>query len=344
MQTLRIGARITAVKATSQLFALFGDLFAQLERPRWQEDPYPLYERIRARGPVYRAPSGIMAVTSFPLCNQVLRDRRFGMKTAEGATVPMSGLDVVEGHFPESFLDMDPPDHTRLRRLAAPAFNPKRVESYRSQIAATADALLDKVSGPFDLVSTLAAPLPIAVISDLLGVPPRDRTRFAEYGALVGAALGGIRSVRQAKELMAAAASLISLFERLLRDPADGVLKDLASALDESKVSAREVFGIATLLLIAGFETTVNLIGNAVHTLLRNPSQWELLRSDPSLAASAVEETLRYEPPVQGTVRIAHTEVDLAGKLVKPGQLVGVLIAAANRDASFFEDPHRFDI
>ncbi|SDM71063.1 hypothetical protein SAMN04489726_3015 [Allokutzneria albata] len=339
MNTLRIGAQVGAAKAAARLLSAFGDLFAQLGRPRWLEDPYPLYERIRAKGPVYRAPSGIRAVSSFALCDQVLRDRRFGMKTAEGVTMP--GLGSVQEHFPESFLDMDPPDHTRLRRLAAPAFTPRSVESYRPRIGWMVEDFLSRVPDRFDLVTEVAAPLPIAVVSDLLGVPPVDRARFAEYGALVGAALGGVRPVRQAKELIAAAEAL---FERLVREPRGDVIGDLTVALGEEKLTARELFGMAMLLLIAGFETTVNLIGNGVISLLRNRSQWELLRADPSLAAAVVEETLRYEPPVQATVRIAHTDVELAGQRIKAGQMVAVLIAAGNRDAAVFADPHRFDI
>ncbi|MEU3767875.1 cytochrome P450 [Amycolatopsis keratiniphila] len=347
---LRIGAQIQVSKTVSRLLGGFGDLLVQVEHPKWREDPYPLYERIRAKGPLYRGLSGSWATASFALCDQVLRDRRFGMKYADGTPALTGALGMVSQTYPESFLDLDPPDHTRLRRLAAPSFKPGRMDRYRPTVQAVVDSLLAKVAGQetFDLVGDLAAPLPITVISDLLGIPAADRSVFAEYGTLIGEGLSGVHSVRQAERLITVGEDLVVLFDRLLHErtaiPGDDVISDLAAAVGDGRMTARELHGTALLLLIAGFETTVNLIGNGVRALLGHPEQWESLCSDPSLAAAAVEEALRYDPPVQASLRIPHTEVELAGRRIRPGRFVAVLLAAANRDPEVYERPGEFDI
>ncbi|MGW0517085.1 cytochrome P450 [Crossiella sp. NPDC003009] len=348
--SLRLGSQIQAAKAANWLLGGLGDLLVQVEHPKWRDDPYPLYERMREKGPLYRGLSGTWATTSFALCNQVLRDRRFGMKHADGAPPLGGAMAVVSQNYPESFLDMDPPDHTRLRRLAAPAFNPRRVDGYRPRVQEIVDSLLDKVEQQesFDLVRDLAAPLPITVISDLLGIPEPDRAAFAEYGAMIGEGLSGVHSIRQVKDLIEVGADLVALFDRLLheraKEPGDDVISSLAVAVGEEKMTAHELHGCALLLLVAGFETTVNLIGNGVRALLAHPEQWAQLRAKPELAASTVEEVLRYDPPVQASMRVAHTDVELAGETIKAGQLVGVLLAAGNRDPEVYDEPAKFDI
>ncbi|GAA2838277.1 cytochrome P450 [Crossiella cryophila] len=348
--SLRLGSQIQAAKATNWLLGGLGDLLVQVENPKWRENPYPLYEQIRQKGPLYRGLSGTWATTSHALCNQVLRDRRFGVKNADGSPVTGGALGAVANTYPESFLDQDPPDHTRLRRLAAPAFNPKRVDGYRPRVQQIVDSLLDKIEGQetFDLIKDLAAPLPITVISDLLGIPDADRGDFAEYGARIGEGLSGVHSIRQAKDLIHVGSELVALFDRLLKertkDPGDDVISSLATAVGEEKMTARELHGTAMLLLLAGFETTVNLIGNGVHALLAHPEQWAQLRDKPELAAAMTEEALRYDPPVQATMRIAHADIELAGETIKSGQLVGVMLAAGNRDPEVYPEPDKFDI
>jgi P450-derived glycosyltransferase activator len=302
-----------------------------------RDNPYPLYERLRERGPLTRSRVGQWVTPSHHTCNTVLRDRRFGV-VPEGAQA--GGL---------SFLDMNPPDHTRLRRLAAPAFSPKKMAGYTALIEKTVQRLLDDLprTGQFDLVPAFAAPLPIAVISDLLGVPSERADEFAEWGATIGSALDGVKGVRHLRALLQANAGLAQLFEQLFeqrrREPADDVVSSVVVAEGE-RITAEEMVPICVLLFIAGFETTVNLISNAVLALLAHPEQWAALHADPSLAAGAVEEVLRYDSPVQRTGRVALVDTELEGTAVRRGEYVVTLTGAANRDPAVYSEPDRFDI
>jgi hypothetical protein len=300
-----------------------------------RENPYPVYERLRAAGPISRTRLGNWVSTSHSVCNRVLRDRHFGV-ASDGS----SGL---------SFLELDPPDHTRLRRLAAPAFSPRRMVGYSARVEKTVHQLIDDLpqEGRFDLVSAFAAPLPIAVITDLLGVPNAHADDFARWGATIGSALDGIKSVRHARALMQANASLEALFTELFevrrREPSDDVISTVVAAEGE-RIEPAEMVPLCVLLLIAGFETTVNLISNGVLALLDHPEQWRALRADPGRAANAVEEVLRYDPPVQRTGRVALADVELDGTPVRRGQFVATLIGGANRDPEVYDDPTHFDI
>jgi P450-derived glycosyltransferase activator len=317
------------------------DPMALLQLRPGRQNPYPTYERMRAQGPMTPTPLGNWATTSHELCDRVLRDRRFGV-TPDGA-----GPSADADEFDLSFLEMNPPDHTRLRRLVAPAFSPKRMARYRPRIETTVHSLLDEAGSSFDLVSGYSAPLPIAVISELLGVPGERAGEFARYGATIGGALDGIRSLGHARDLMRARAELHALFTELFalrrREPADDVLSTIVAAEGEA-VRPGEMVPMCILLLIAGFETTVNLIGNCVLALLTHPDQWQRLRADPTRAADAVEETLRYDPPVQRTSRLALQDLELDGYPVRKHQAVITLIGGANRDPAAHPDPARFDI
>jgi P450-derived glycosyltransferase activator len=306
-----------------------------------RDNPYAIYRGMPGFGPTR---IGNWVTTSHHLCNAVLRDRRFGVRAAD-----LTAARATD-EFDMSFLDMDPPDHTRLRRLAQPAFSPKQMAGYRPRIERTVDELLDRVAGApdFDLVSAYAAPLPIGVITDLLGVPDADADRFAQYGTVIAGALDGVRSLTHAARLQAANRELRALFESLFelrrREPADDVVSRIVAA-EGDRIQPREMVPMCNLLLVAGFETTVNLVGNAVNALLDHPEQWEALCADPAaLAGAAVEETLRYDPPVQRTARCALEDVDLEGHPVRRGQYVITLIGAANRDPEAFPQPDVFDI
>jgi P450-derived glycosyltransferase activator len=305
-----------------------------------RDNPYPLYERLRERGPLTRSRVGQWVTPSHRTCNAVLRDRKFGVV-----------LDGTEGQSGGglSFLEMNPPDHTRLRRLAAPAFSPKKMAGYTALIEKTVQRLLDELpaDGAFDLVADFSAPLPIAVISDLLGVPSARAEEFARWGATIGTALDGVKGVRHLRALMQANAGLERLFEQLFeqrrRQPAEDVISTVVAAEGET-ISPAEMLPICVLLFIAGFETTVNLISNAVMALLAHPEQWAALHADPSLAAGTVEEVLRYDPPVQRTVRVALVDTELDGVELHRGEYVVALTAAANRDPAVYDEPARFDI
>ena len=315
------------------------DPFTRLRYRPGRDDPYPVYERIRAAGTFIPTRMGNLASVDHAVCRGVLRSRRFGVQP-EGETSPDEGFDL-------SFLDRNPPDHTRLRRLAAPAFSPRQVAGYRTTIEKTVDHLLESAPSEFDLVTRLAAPLPITVISELLGIPDADEEAFSRYGRVLGSALGGVRSLRHVRALVAADVDLTRIFEGLFelrrRDPRDDLISLLVAAEGDT-LTAAEMVPLCTLLLIAGFETTVNLIGNAVNALLDHPDQWALLRDDPGLAAGAVTETLRWDPPVQRTVRISFDDTEIAGHPVRASQFVHVLLGGANRDPAVFRDPERFDI
>ncbi|XVV02212.1 cytochrome P450 [Actinosynnema sp. CA-248983] len=337
---LRYVAEASATRLLGRTFSLIGKLDTTT-------DPYPLYERMRAKGPLYKERTGQWVTTSHALANSVLRDRRFGVRKADGELPGMSPVARdATGTFHDSFLEQDPPDHTRLRRLAAPAFSPRRIDGYRARVEELVDELLARRD--FDLIADFAAPLPIAVISTLLGIPGEDTAEFAEYGKVVGATLDGPTSLAQVRALRKTTADLDALFTRLIErrrhDPGEDVVSDLVRAEGDGKIDTRELVATCGLLLIAGFETTVNLIGNGTAALLRHPDQFALLRADPDLAPAVVEEVLRFDPPVQLTARVAHEDVDVAGHRVRRDEEVYLVVAAANRDPEVYPDPDRFDL
>jgi cytochrome P450 len=314
------------------------DPMARLQLAPGRRDPYAIYEQMRVVGPLFPTRLGNWASTSHRVCNAVLRDRRFGQPPPENDESNLS------------FLGMNPPDHTRLRRLATPAFSPRAVATYRPRIERTVSELLDRAAGKgdFDLVSAFAAPLPIAVITELLGIPDADTEAFERYGRVIGSALDGVRSLRHAAELQANNARLRALFTDLFelrrQQPGDDIVSQVVAA-EGDQIKPAEMMPLCILLLVAGFETTVNLIGNGVLALLNHPEQWEALCADPvAMAPPAVEEALRYDPPVQRTFRAALEPVELEGQSVHTGQLVATLIGAANRDPEVYDRPAVFDI
>ncbi|GLZ54207.1 cytochrome P450 [Actinomycetospora sp. NBRC 106378] len=348
---LALGSRIAAMRAGGLALALRGDPVARLMHRPWRHDPYPTYATVRTPRRVIRSRTGISAVATHALCEQVLRDRRFGVRLADGRApfAPEEGPSLLEP-IDLSLLGLDAPDHTRLRRLAQPTFAPRRLEQYR-EIAETVTAdLLDRAAarGRFDLVRDLAAPLPITVIARLLAIPDVDAGRFAAWGRALGGALDGVRSVAHAHELARTTAEARALFESLVSrrrvDPGEDVVSQLVGALDDGRMTIDELVSLAQLLLVAGFETTTNLVGNAVRAMQSTPGQWEALVADPGLAPGAVEETLRFDPPVQLTARIAHEDLELDGVPLRRDSGLLVLLAAAGRDPEAHPDPDRFDI
>jgi P450-derived glycosyltransferase activator len=316
------------------------DPIALLQLRPGRVDPYAIYSRLREGGRLTPTRQGGWVSTSHRVCDSVLRDRRFGVCPFEPAE---DGSDM-------SFLGLNPPDHTRLRKLATPGFGPRAVAGYADRIERTTGDLLDEASaaGRFDLVAGFAAPLPIAVITDLLGIPDSDSTDFARHGMLLGGALDGIKSLRHAGQLQASSDEVAQLFKHLFelrrREPRDDIVSRLV-AVEGDQITPAEMLSMCVLLLIAGFETTVNLISNTVLALLGHPAQWQALCADPEgLAPRAIEETLRWDPPVQRTDRIALQPLELEGKPVRKGQRVDILIGAANRDPEVYEDPDTFDI
>ncbi|MDQ7807613.1 cytochrome P450 [Amycolatopsis sp. A133] len=353
LKVLRLNTRIHAQRAVIRALARTGDLYSQLLAGQHLADPYPVYERIRARGPLHRSRLGFHLITSHALCNQVVRDPRFGMRTRKGTSLGFEKSQYeAAGPLLNSFSETDPPDHTRLRQVVAPAFRPKQVREYRVGVEKLAHELLDKVAGraEFDLIADFAAPLPIAVIADLLGLSGQDvdTERFARFGALFGQLFDGLRSSEQADELKAATRELSELFERLMRERRVSSGTDLISVLSRAEsagtVTADELISACQVLLLAGFETAVNLIGNGVLALFDHPDQRAIVRDDLGLMPRVVEEVLRFDPPVQSNMRISHDNLELAGVPFKPDTPVLMLLGAANRDPEAYAAPHRFDV
>lgn len=321
------------------------DPFARLHLSEGRNDPYAVYAELRPRGPLIPTRLGNLATVDHGVTRSVLTSRTFGVR-------PNGAAPATESTFDLSFLDRNEPDHSRLRRVAAPAFSPRMVREYRSRI----EQLVSQFMGDLrkgevtDFVSAFAAPLPIAVITRMFGIDENagiDTTAFARYGAALGGSLDGIHSLRHARELMQAAAALGSMFERLLElraaDPQDDLTSVLATERGE-QVRPDELMSMCILLLVAGFETTVNLLGNALLALQDHPDQWQLLTEHPELAAQAIEETLRWNPPVQRTERISFQDQEIAGVRVRKDQWVLLLLGGTGRDPEVFTDPDRFDI
>jgi cytochrome P450 len=304
-----------------------------------RQDPYPIYDRIRELGILSPTPLGGWVTVSHAACDEVLRSRSFGVGQEDG-----------DGQL--SLLDLDPPDHSRLRRLVAPDFTSRKIPAFGPRVQTVVDDLIKTLprDEPFDLVSALAAPLPIAVITDLLGIPDANAEEFAMHGARFGSALGGIQSIAHARQLAATRARLAEIFTEIFelrrQQPQDDLIGRLVATNQESPEAVRpeEMVPLCTLLLIAGFETTVNLIGNTVLALLEHPDQWRLFTEQPELAEKVVEEGLRYDPPVQRTGRVAMTDTEVLGRPVPRGQFVLTALGGANRDPAVFSDPNRFDI
>jgi cytochrome P450 len=330
-----------------------GDPVARLMLPATKADPYPLYAQLRQRGLV-RSPLGVFAAADHATVASILRDRRFSSSPVHqpGYRPPSypSG-DPRAGLPAESLLTMDPPGHTRLRRLVTGAFTPRAIAGLEPWIRDVTDQLLTAADGAsgFDLIDALAFPLPIAVICHLLGVPASDRARFRAWGEDVAATLDPQTAAAARAETRAAELALTSYLQELVRErranPDDSILSALIAAEEEGdRLSSDEVVSTALVLLIAGFETTVNLIGNGAVALLAEPDSWNRLRQDPALIPAAIEEMLRYDSPAQLTARIATEDIEVGGSVIGAGRAVVVCIGGANRDPEVFEQPDEFRI
>ncbi len=314
-------------------------------------DPYPHLRRLRETAPVHKLSfTDYWVLTRFSDCRAVLRDPRMGQPepTDDPPTlVPGAGRDRGEER---SLLFLNPPDHTRLRSLVSRAFTPRRVQGLEASIAAMTDELLDELAGTggADVIDMLAFPLPANVISELVGVPRRDRDWLRPLIADLSATLepgllADPERVQRSGEQVGA--YIDDLIETRRRQPRDDLLSGLIAASDgEDRLTQEEVALTTSLIYAAGFETTSNLIGNMVHALLRYPDQLARLRTDRSLVATAVDEVLRYEPPVQIDGRYAFEAIEVGGEVIPAGHAVMTLLGAANRDPAAVTDPDCFDV
>ncbi|MFB7598299.1 cytochrome P450 [Streptomyces sp. NPDC056160] len=321
----------------------------------FRDDPHPVYARLRELGPVHRVrlppPESYDSwlVVGYDEARAALADPRLAKDvTGTGARPGEENLRAVEDQvLGRHLLVADPPQHTRLRALVTRAFTARRVEALRPRIQTITDELLDAMLplGRADLVEAFAYPLPITVICELLGVPEMDRTAFREMSNEFVAPASEEGFLRAVDRLAAYLCGLVE--DKRCAGPSDDLLGALirTTAEDGDRLSPEELQGMAFLLLIAGHETTVNLIANTVRTLLGHPGQLAEVRADPALVDAAVEETLRYEGPVENaTFRYAAEPLEIGGTAIARGEPVLIGLAAADRDADRFPAADRFDL
>ena len=326
--------------------------------PAFKANPYPTYARLRSTTPVHRTTlpdgRGVWLITRYDAVLAVLKDERF-VKDWRNALTPeqlaqVPSIPEVMKPLSKNMLDTDPPDHERLRALVSKAFTPRLVERMRGRVQGIAGALLDAFEGrgEMDLIDDYAFPLPVTVIAELLGVPTEDRDRFREWSdaAVSGNASQEYMETILIPHMQAFTDYLRAMFEEKRRNPKDDLISALVQAEEAGdKLSEDELLGMVFLLLIAGHETTVNLIGNGVLALLEHPDQLQSLRGDPSLTKSAVEELLRYDGPVEtSTERFAREDVAIGRTVIPKGEMVLVVIAAADHDPERFQEPDTLDI
>jgi cytochrome P450 len=328
--------------------------------PEMLADPYRGYHLLRERDPVLHVPEllglGAWVVTGHDACSQVLRSKQF-IKQGETvlpaeklALLPQERTEIAERRR-TNMLFTDPPVHTRLRRLVTQAFTPRTVERLRSHIEEIARQLVDAVAarGEMDLLREFAFPLPVIVIAELLGVPPGDRDRFKTWSTDLTL---GVNPAATAEEFGRVERAIVALdeylqpiFEDRSRSPRADLISELVQAQEAGdRLSRAELSATCRLLLTAGHETTVNLIGNGMLALLRHEGERRQLAEDPSLLPNAVEELLRYDSPVQMTIRFAAEDTALGAHTVRRGDVVLALVGGANRDPSVFAEPDRLDL
>ena len=338
---------------------------SMLARERWQsgvafnplsnrtaQDPYPVYAALRERDPVHR--SRLMNAWLFSRhadIDVILRDhRRFSNDPRKGKLNRRQRANLPpEDEFTMLFLD--PPDHKRLRALVNKAFTPRAVNALERRIRSLLGALLDDIDDPagFDLMDAVARPLPVIVIAEMLGVPPEDRAQFKIWSDQRARSLEPVIDARERAASNAAAKALDVYFRPIVEErraaPQDDIVSALAQAEEEGdRLTEREMLNMLRLLLIAGNETTTNLIGNGVLALLRHPDELRRLREEPDLIPAAVDELLRFDSPVQTDFRRVLEDCEVNGFPLKQRENVVLMLGAANRDPDVFDDPDRLDV
>lgn len=325
--------------------------------PAFVADPYPFFRQLRESAPVWKGPLERWFVTGYEDTALMLKDRRFGKDYTDPEAVtrrfgPTAMQEPAVIDLMQMMLMRDPPDHTRLRGLVTKAFTARRIEAMRIRVQELTDRLLDKVQadGRMDAIRDLAFPLPVLVICELLGIPEEHHERFMTGSASGGALLNPTTPTRAELDAanggtQATGVYFEALFERRRREPRDDLITQLVQAEENGdRLTTAELRANVALLFAAGHETTVNLIGNGLLSLLRHPDQWQILRDDPSMIPNAIEEVLRYEAPVQAVSRTVAEPVELSGVPLRRSEIVVSLVGAANRDPAVFENPDRLDV
>lgn len=327
----------------------------QLLDPAVLANPYPLYERLRTEAPVHWDPylhawvvtryADVVTVLHHFSANRTPTPEQF-------AAIGLAELGPLAQVMVKQMLFMDAPDHTRLRGLASTAFTPARVESLRSHIKEILDNLLEPLleTGRMDVIADLAAPLPAIVTAEMMGVPTSDANQLKDWSADFAEVLGNFQhNPDRASRTLKCVEEMTSYFRaaisRMRTEPREGLINALLTAeIDGDRLTEEEIIANCIVTMVGGQETTTNLIGNGVLTLLRHPDELERLRNDLTLIPSAVEELLRYESPSQHTARICREDTELGGKLIRKGQAVIAVMGAGNRDPERFPHPDRLDL
>lgn len=355
--TLRWGLGHALPRAAIRGSSKRGDLHGRLIEASDEAETFALFDQVRAGGPLHRAKFAYVTATQ-PVVKEVLTspDMRTGIDFGPGGPLArVSGWAFRSAPLgpltPPSLLVTEPPDHTRYRKLVTRVFSVKAVQGLRERTQQIADELLDGLdpTRPVDLVEAYCSQLPVTVIAEILGVPREDRHRVLRFGT--GAApsldLGLSWSVfrRVESSLTEFDRWLEHHIEKVRREPGDDLLSQLVTAHDDGEVlTDAELKSTAGLVLAAGFETTVNLLGNGIRLLHDHPDQLAVLREDPAVWPNAVDEALRHDPPVLLTGRMAARDTEIAGERVPRGSMITTLLAGANRDPEVFADPARFDV
>jgi cytochrome P450 len=346
------------VRGFSKLLARRGDPQGRLiADPAVRRNPVPFTEELRSRGRIVKC-RAVYITVDHEIAHTLLRSDDFHVLSM-GSNLPKplqwavdrTKSDLLHPLQPPSLLSVEPPDHTRYRKLVSSVFTPRAVAALRNRVQDTANALLDELAGregTVDIVDQYCSRLPVSVISDILGVPDEARP-ILEFGEMGAAGLDIGLTWRQYRQVYRGIegfnAWLAGHIQQLRRDPGDDLMSQLILAADEGgRLDDRELMATAGLVLAAGFETTVNLLGNGIRMLIDTPEHLDALATRPQLWPNAVEEILRLDPPVQLTARIANDDVDVAGTRVRRDEGVILYLAGANRDPAVFSDPHRFDI
>jgi cytochrome P450 len=326
--------------------------------PEVHANPYPMYARLRAEDPIHWSPlMEAWVLTRYDDVAAVLTDSRFSADRRQARNRFADEIARREEEFgpfgrTRTMLTSDPPEHTRLRRLVSKAFTPRMVEGLRPRIQAIVDELLDEAAqnGRMDVIRDLAYPLPVIVIAEMLGVPPEHRDQFKHWSDEIVGVLGGPLVPQETLDRSRAAVHELAgylggVIAERRREPREDLVSGLIAAEEQGQIlSEDEMLATAMLLLVAGNETTTNLIGNGMLSLLRNPDEMERLCADPSQVPTAVEELLRYDGPVQATGRVAMEDLEIGGQKVTKGQAVLTVLGAANRDPAQFGKPDELDL
>jgi cytochrome P450 len=312
------------------------------------DNPYDQYRRLRELRPVHQSPLGPWTLTRYDDCIRLLRDQTLSVEERHSAYNGRDAMFEAAGverrnRGTRAILNLDPPDHTRIRRLVSKAFTPRRVEALVPRVQALVDDMLATVDarGDMDVIADLAFPLPFAVISEMLGMPEADSHLLREWSHTLVSSLEPLTSPDDIPMLMGASDHMVehvsAAIEWKRREPADDLLSAMIAAEEAGdRLSPDELRDQVILLFVAGHETTVNLIGNGTFALLRNPDQLALLRSQPDLIGNAIEELLRYDSPVQFTRRIALAPFEIGSQRVDAGSFVFTVLGAANHDPEHF--------